>query len=194
VANILAENSLRAFLTFSVENKERTIIIIVKISEISKRLRCCSTFVIIIRQFSRNMSSCKICDHQLGSKSPGVQCGFCSCFYHAKCLSLPREQLSAFRDIPGVAYKCEDCREKKNTEYTSFVDAIKRLEALIKSLQDEIIQLKQEKNSDEAVMNQVGNSKIPPSGHLIFFSLPTYAMKIKPVKFKNGQERVIVPS
>jgi hypothetical protein len=43
------------------------------------------------------------------------------------------------------------------------------------------------------VMNQVGNSNFPPSVHLIFFFLPTYAMKITPAKFKNGQERVIVP-
>jgi hypothetical protein len=49
------------------------------------------------------------------------------------------------------------------------------------------------KNHLSLVMNQVGNLKFPPSGHLIFF-LPTYAMKIKPAKFKNGQERVIVPS
>jgi hypothetical protein len=47
--------------------------------------------------------------------------------------------------------------------------------------------------SQNAVMNQVGNSKFPPIGHLIFFFLPTYAMKITPAKFKNGQERVIVP-
>jgi hypothetical protein len=119
------------------------------------------------------MSSCKICDHQLGSKSPGVQCGFCSCFYHAKCLSLPREQLSAFRDIPGVVYKCEDCREKKNTEYTSFVDAIKRLEALIKSLQDEIIQLKQEKNSDEAekIIGEITDRQ-QRERNLIMFNVP----------------------
>jgi hypothetical protein len=34
------------------------------------------------------------------------------------------------------------------------------------------------KKNKRSVMNQVGNSKIPPSGHLIFF-LPTYAMKKK---------------
>jgi hypothetical protein len=50
-----------------------------------------------------------------------------------------------------------------------------------------------EQSPKSTVMNQVGNSKFPPSGHLIFF-LPTYAMKIKPAKFNNGQERVIVPS
>jgi hypothetical protein len=44
------------------------------------------------------------------------------------------------------------------------------------------------------VMNQVGNSNFPPSVHLIFFFYPTYAMKITPAKFKNGQERVIVLS
>jgi hypothetical protein len=41
--------------------------------------------------------------------------------------------------------------------------------------------------SNEGVMNQVGNSKIPPSGHLILV-LPTYAMKIKPAKFKKMAE------
>jgi hypothetical protein len=45
------------------------------------------------------------------------------------------------------------------------------------------------------VMNQVGNSNFPPSGHLIFFFVPTYTMKNKTREIqKNGQERVIVLS
>jgi Cys-tRNA synthase (O-phospho-L-seryl-tRNA:Cys-tRNA synthase) len=78
-----------------------------------------------------------------------------------------------FRDIPGVVYKCEDCCEKKNTEYTSFVDAIKRLEALIKSLQDEIIQLKQEKNSDEAekIIGEITDRQ-QRERNLIMFKVP----------------------
>jgi hypothetical protein len=96
-------------------------------------------------------------------------------FVHAFIMQsvLPREQLSAFRDIPGVVYKCEDCREKKNTEYTSFVDAIKRLEALIKSLQDEIIQLKQEKNSDEAekIIGEITDRQ-QRERNLIMFNVP----------------------
>jgi hypothetical protein len=45
---------------------------------------------------------------------------------------------------------------------------------------------------DGIVMNRVGHSNIPPSGHLSFF-LPTYAINRKPARFKNGQKPVIVP-
>jgi hypothetical protein len=49
--------------------------------------------------------------------------------------------------------------------------------------------------NDYIVMNQVGSSNFPPSGHLIFFFVPTYTMKNKTREIqKNGQERVIVLS
>jgi hypothetical protein len=47
----------------------------------------------------------------------------------------------------------------------------------------------------DTVMNQVGNSNFPPSGHCIFFFVPTYTMKNKTREIqKNGQERLIVLS
>jgi hypothetical protein len=41
-------------------------------------------------------------------------------------------------------------------------------------------------------MNQVGNSKIPPSGHLFFSTNISNESKTREIK-KNGQERVVVP-
>jgi hypothetical protein len=39
------------------------------------------------------------------------------------------------------------------------------------------------------VMNQVGNSKFPPIGHLIFFFLPTYTMKNKTREIQKNWPR-----
>jgi hypothetical protein len=50
----------------------------------------------------------------------------------------------------------------------------------------------EERENKYCVMNQVGNLKFPPSGHLIFFFFTNIRNENKPAKFKNGQERVIV--
>jgi hypothetical protein len=44
------------------------------------------------------------------------------------------------------------------------------------------------RKSLSSVMNQVGNSKFPPIGHLIFF-LPTYTMKNKTREIQKNWPR-----
>jgi hypothetical protein len=61
-----------------------------------------------------------------------------------------------------------------------YMDDIK----LYASKKNHILSLSTITINNKCVKNQVGNSKIPPSGHLILV-LPTYAMKVKPAKFKK---------
>lgn len=110
--------------------------------------------------------TCRKCTLNVNDKSPGIQCGFCTKFFHAKCLALSKEQVALFNDIQGTLYKCEECRikPKPNKEVVKecvncheLLLAIKDLQSVVNNLQAELINLKENKMSDntELIISEI---------------------------------------
>nr|CAH7756475.1 unnamed protein product [Callosobruchus chinensis] len=56
---------------------------------------------------------CKLCLDPVNRKNPGLQCcGFCSGFFHGRCLELSMKQLDSLRS-DGVSWMCKNCREDR---------------------------------------------------------------------------------
>lgn len=123
-------------------------------------------------------SSCNKCNKNLSEKSPGLQCSFCLNFFHARCASISKEQLSVFTEIAGCTYKCEKCRilnttEKEPINYQDLLRAINALQLVVENLQKEIVNLKDEKTSDamELIIEEI-NERHRKEKHVIIYSLP----------------------
>lgn len=110
-------------------------------------------------------NTCSVCTQSLSTKSPGLQCSFCSVFFHGKCLSLSKEQVSAFLLITGASYKCSTCVEKNNNGSDDTVtNAISKLENVIKQLQQEVQSLKKKveveavtKDNTELIIGEIAD-------------------------------------
>ncbi|CAH0559077.1 unnamed protein product [Brassicogethes aeneus] len=119
-------------------------------------------------------SVCTKCTQNINTKSPGLQCGFCSSFFHAKCVSINKEQLATFLDVQGSIYKCENCRLKNVgcATCSTMMDAINNLQATIKSLQSEIQTMKRkDSESMEAVIQEIADRQ-KRQNNLIFYNVP----------------------
>lgn len=117
-------------------------------------------------------TACSKCKVNVSLKSPGVQCCFCADFFHAKCISLSKEQLAVFAEVTGAVYKCENCR-RQNFGYTALVETIKQLEATVKLLNQEIQNLKTQKGSEETeiIINEISDRQRREK-NLILFNVP----------------------
>lgn len=122
-------------------------------------------------------SSCSKCTKIINDRSPGLQCVFCEKFFHGKCLSLNKEQLSVFNDVPGTFYKCEECRLKnvkqtgdENMQYHELLQAIKSLQSLVESMQEELKTLKEKKESEnmESIINEISDRQRREKNILIY--------------------------
>lgn len=55
------------------------------------------------------MAKCAKCSKLITKKSAGLQCGKCSKWYHANCVSLTTEQLTTLTAMESVDWKCKNC-------------------------------------------------------------------------------------
>lgn len=122
-------------------------------------------------------SICCKCTQNVNTKSPGIQCSFCTKFYHAKCISLSKEQLTAYSDIPGTMYKCEACRAKVNNgcdNCTAMVKAIENMQEMMAKLHAEIQELKDQKKESvdmETIINEVSERQRREK-NIIIYNIP----------------------
>lgn len=108
--------------------------------------------------------SCYKCTKNVSDKSPSLQCGFCTKFFHAKCLGLSKDQIAIFTDIQGSVYKCEECRNKYNNgvgkdcdNCSALLQAIKDLQSIVKNVQEEMKNLKENRISEntEIIISEI---------------------------------------
>lgn len=56
------------------------------------------------------MAKCAKCSKVINKKSPGLQCGKCIKWFHAMCVSLSNEQLTALSSTDAADWQCDTCR------------------------------------------------------------------------------------
>lgn len=91
------------------------------------------------------MSRCSICTYSITTKKPSISCsGQCKKLFHLTCVGAPADLLSFMKDIPGLSWKCETCRELQNLfDEHNLQDAIdNKLQDFLKDLDELFLNVK----------------------------------------------------
>lgn len=90
-----------------------------------------------------------ICSQTLTQKTPGLQCGFCTNFFHVKCTDLTKTQVEAIKSTEFIYWKCTTCSESADgvnkhtgcagcTMIPSLLESINKLNEMVAELKRQV--------------------------------------------------------
>lgn len=86
--------------------------------------------------------TCNNCTLQINSKSSGIQCTFCSHFFHIKCVNISKNQLDVLSTVNGCLWKCTGCSNTAIQNNDKLFKVIETLQVTVNQLQEEIKNMK----------------------------------------------------
>lgn len=85
------------------------------------------------------MSRCGTCSTSFTAKKQAISCGgLCKKQFHLNCIGAPNDLLSLIKDVPGVSWKCTNCRDRQE-----FLDEEKLHEVFEEKLTNFFVELNQ---------------------------------------------------